>query len=121
MSKWARKWESRPRQSKPISAISTASWMCTTNRKRCSRPATSAGFPSVIPGGVRRWLLAALWLPLLAAMALHAHASGAEVPETPGVLDVSSAEATLEPDGLPTQVRRVPLPFRWDHEFPGLG
>lgn len=95
--------------------------MCTTNRKRCSRPATSAGFPSVIPRGVRRWLLAALWLPLLAAMALHAHASGTEVPEIPGVLDVSSAEATLEPDGLPTQVRRVPLPFRWDHEFPGLG
>ncbi|WP_454909332.1 ATP-binding protein [Variovorax gossypii] len=63
---------------------------------------------------MHRWLLAVLCLPLLAA-ALHAHAATADP------MEVGFAEATLEPDGLPPQIRRVPLPFRWDHEFPGRG
>lgn len=62
---------------------------------------------------MRRWLLAALWLPLLAT-SLQAHA-------LPEAMDVAFAEATLEPDGLPPELRRVQLPFRWDHEFPGRG
>jgi len=62
---------------------------------------------------MRRWLLALLWLPML-AMGPLAHAA-------PEAMDVAFAEATLEPDGLPPEVRRVPLPFRWDHEFPGRG
>jgi len=90
--------------------------MCTTNRKPCSRLAISAGFPSpVAAGGVHRLLLAALLL--IAALTGHlAHAA-----RSTEAIDASFAEATLEPDGLPVQVRRVPLPFRWDHEFPGLG
>lgn len=63
---------------------------------------------------MRRWLLAVLGLALLAAV-LQAHAA------TAAPMEVGFAEATLEPDGLPPQVRRVPLPFRWDHEFPGRG
>lgn len=90
--------------------------MCTTNRKRCSRRATSVGFPSVA-GGIHRQLFAALLCLWLALAGVHAHAAG-----TPGsTIDISSAEATLEPDGLPAQRRWVQLPFRWDHEFPGLG
>ncbi|SEF27679.1 Histidine kinase [Variovorax sp. NFACC28] len=91
--------------------------MCTTNRKLCSRPATSAGFPSVTAGGLCRLLLAALclWLALASA------APRANAAEAPDAFDVSSAEAVLEPDGLPMQTRRVEFPFRWDHEFPGRG
>jgi len=84
--------------------------MCTTNRKQCSRPATWAGFPSV-----RRLLFAVLWL--LAFIGPAQAATG----RMPDAMDVRSAEATLEPDGLPAQVRQVQLPFRWDHEFPGRG
>nr|WP_176663744.1 ATP-binding protein [Variovorax sp. SG517] len=91
--------------------------MCTTNRKLCSRPATSAGFPSVTAGGLRRLLLAALCLWLALASAGHR----ADAAEAPDAFDVPSAEAVLEPDGLPMQQRRVELPFRWDHEFPGRG
>ncbi|WP_093240648.1 ATP-binding protein [Variovorax sp. EL159] len=66
-------------------------------------------------GGVHRLLLAALLL--IAALTGHpAHAA-----RSAEAIDASFAEATLEPDGFPVQVRRVPLPFRWDHEFPGLG
>ncbi|QNK66931.1 ATP-binding protein [Variovorax sp. PAMC26660] len=67
------------------------------------------------PGGLHRLLLTALLL--MAALTGHStHAAKAAE-----AMDVTSAEATLEPDGLPAQVRRVQLPFRWDHEFPGLG
>lgn len=54
-----------------------------------------------------------LWLVLAAPFA---HAA-----TPPGSTDVDWAEASLEPDGLPMQVRQVALPFRWDHEFPGRG
>lgn len=90
--------------------------MCTTNRKLCSRPAAWAGFPSVSREGVRRLLLAVLWL--LAFVGPAQSATGSSLPDA---MDVRSAEATLEPDGLPAQVRQVQLPFRWDHEFPGRG
>jgi hypothetical protein len=63
--------------------------------------------------GVRRLLLAVLWL--LAFVGPAQSATGSSLPDA---MDVRSAEATLEPDGLPVQVRQVQLPFRWDHEFP---
>jgi len=87
--------------------------MCTTNRKPCSKHAISAGFPSAIAA-----LLACLWLALVLA-GTTAHA--AESPDTAGIVGVAYADATLEPDGLPVEQRRVTLPFRWDHEFPGRG
>ena len=91
--------------------------MCTTNRKLSSRPAAWAGFPSVKSRGVRRLLFAVLLsLPVAFIGPAHAATSGA-----PDATDVRAAEATLEPDGLPVQVRQVQLPFRWDHEFPGRG
>ncbi|NVM87577.1 hypothetical protein FHT32_001216 [Variovorax sp. SG517] len=68
-------------------------------------------------GGLRRLLLAALCLWLALASAGHR----ADAAEAPDAFDVPSAEAVLEPDGLPMQQRRVELPFRWDHEFPGRG
>ena len=89
--------------------------MCTTNRKQCSRPATWAGFPSVRNEGLRRLLFAVLWLLAFAGPAQAA------TDRMPDAMDVRSAEATLEPDGLPVQVRQVQLPFRWDHEYPGRG
>jgi signal transduction histidine kinase len=63
--------------------------------------------------GLRRLLFAAL---LLLGFAGHGDAAKA-----PDAMDVGSAEAVLEPDGLPAQTRQVQLPFRWDHEFPGRG
>lgn len=91
--------------------------MCTTNRKPFSRHATSAGFPSVSAAVLRRLLLAALCG--LFTLGTSAAQAGEAAPA--GALDVNTAEAVLEPDGLPAQTRRVTLPFRWDHEFPGLG
>jgi signal transduction histidine kinase len=92
--------------------------MCTINRKPCSRHATSVGFPDVIATRVRGLLLAALWTLLSGAAALcHAAQSGTQA----DALDVQVADAVLEPDGLPAQQRRIALPFRWDHEFPGRG
>lgn len=91
--------------------------MCTTNRKLFSRPATSAGFPSVTGGGLCRLLLAALCLWLVLASA----GTPANAAEAPDAFDVIWAEAELEPDGQPALQRRVQLPFRWDHEFPGRG
>jgi signal transduction histidine kinase len=71
----------------------------------------------VIAGGGHRLLLAALCLCLSLALAFaQAHATPA-----PAAIDLDSAEAVLEPDGLPAQSRRVSLPFRWDHEFPARG
>jgi len=87
--------------------------MCTTNRKPCSKHAISAGFPSAIAA-----LLACLWLALVLA-GTTAHA--AKPSDTAGIVGVAYADATLEPDGLPVEQRRVTLPFRWDHEFPGRG
>jgi signal transduction histidine kinase len=87
--------------------------MCTTNRKPCSKHAISAGFPSAIAA-----LLACLWLALVLA-GTTAHA--AKPSDTAGIVGVTYADATLEPDGLPVEQRRVTLPFRWDHEFPGRG
>ena len=63
--------------------------------------------------GLRRLLFA---IPLLLAFAGLGHAARAT-----DAIDVDTAEAVLEPDGLPAQVRQVQLPFRWDHEFPGRG
>ncbi len=95
--------------------------MCTTNRKPCSRHAASAGFPRVIAGRLRGLLLAAL-CTLCAWAVQPAHADEATPARPPAdALDVKAADAVLEPDGLPRQTRRVQLPFRWDHEFPGLG
>jgi signal transduction histidine kinase len=103
--------------------------MCTTNRKLCSKPATWAGFPEAIRQAGLRWpVLAAATLSLLIlapALLLPASTGHARSVDAAGSLpdgmDVRSAEATLEPDGLPPQVRRVQLPFRWDHAFPGRG
>lgn len=36
-----------------------------------------------------------------------------------GIHVLSSAHAVLNPDGLPTQTLDMPLPFHWDHRFPG--
>ncbi len=33
----------------------------------------------------------------------------------------NSAIASFQPEGLPASERRIELPFRWDHEFPGRG
>ncbi|WP_295976940.1 histidine kinase, partial [uncultured Variovorax sp.] len=68
-------------------------------------------------GGLGRLMLAALCLWLVLASA----GTPANAAEAPDAFDVAWAEARLEPDGLPTQQRRVQLPFRWDHEFPGRG
>jgi hypothetical protein len=72
----------------------------------------------VSAAALRRLLLAAL-CTLGGWSAQAEEAASALVPA--GALDVTTAEAVLEPDGLPAQTRRVTLPFRWDHEFPGLG
>lgn len=94
--------------------------MCTTSRKRCSKHATPVGFCrrlalplSWVAAGLRRLAFVALWLAGLSAQAWGQ--------ATPEAIDVAFAEAMLEPDGLPAQQRRVQLPFRWDHEFPGRG
>ncbi|WP_395315889.1 sensor histidine kinase [Variovorax sp. UC74_104] len=68
-------------------------------------------------GGLCRLLLAALCLWLVLASA----GTRADAAEAPDAFDVVWAEAELEPDGQPVQQRRVQLPFRWDHEFPGRG
>ncbi|HEX7866911.1 MAG TPA: ATP-binding protein [Variovorax sp.] len=68
-------------------------------------------------GDLRRLLLAALCLWLALALA----GTRVDAAEPPDTIDVAMAEAMLEPDGQPVQQRRVQLPFRWDHEFPGLG
>ena len=88
-------------------------------RKPCWRPVLQAGFPSRVNRPFLFPLRATLLLLLLwwlAAAAPFAHAAN-----PPGTTDVRWAEATLEPEGLPMQVRKVELPFRWDHEFPGRG
>ncbi|WP_339090967.1 sensor histidine kinase [Variovorax paradoxus] len=54
---------------------------------------------------------------MLAGTTAHA----AKPSDTAGIVGVAYADATLEPDGLPVEQRRVTLPFRWDHEFPGRG
>ncbi|SFO60011.1 hypothetical protein SAMN05216567_101614 [Variovorax sp. OK605] len=106
--------------------------MCTTNRKPCSKHATSAGFLRVNASGARRLrcllfaaLCACLWLSLLMAgsAAQAAERTGASngTSSSARTIDIASADATLEPEGLPAQQRRVQLPFRWDHEFPGRG
>ncbi|MET3494314.1 sensor histidine kinase [Variovorax boronicumulans] len=69
-----------------------------------------------------RRLLVATALSLLGLLAFigHAPAAGADA-AMPAGIELRFSEATLSPDGLPTQVRPVQLPFRWDHAFPGRG
>ena len=91
--------------------------MSTTSPKPCSRRATWAGCPeqpAAASSSDLRFLFA-----LVAALLLIAGPAIASSTATP--YTVTSAEARLEPDGLPAEERQVQLPFRWDHAFPGRG
>ena len=93
--------------------------MSTTSPKPCSRRATWAGCPERPSAGTASSSDLRFLFALVAALLLiagPAAASGTASPYT-----VTSAEARLEPDGLPAEERRVELPFRWDHAFPGRG
>lgn len=95
--------------------------MSTTSPKPCSRRATWAGcpeHPSAASSSDLRFLFALVAALLLIAgpAAASSTGGGTATPYT-----VTSAEARLEPDGLPAEERRVQLPFRWDQAFPGRG